>query len=195
VEGFLEHFGYAGILALLLAAGLGVPVPEEATQLAAGVLAHLGYLRVERAMATAWLGIVAGDAVFFFLARRAGPRVLASRAVARVLTPGRRARLERHFDRHAFATVFVGRHASGARLAVFALAGALGVRPRTFLAADALSAGISVPLVVGAGYLLSRHAASLERDVRLAELSIVAAIAAALLIAAALRRRRGRPEA
>ena len=37
--GVLERFGYLAVFGLLLASGLGVPLPEEVTQIAAGVLA------------------------------------------------------------------------------------------------------------------------------------------------------------
>jgi len=186
----IEQFGYAAILALLGAAGLGVPIPEELTQLTAGFLAHEGWLRLVPAVATCWLGIVGGDFAFYTLARRHGGRVLESRPVRRLLTPARRAWLERHFERRAFLTIALARHASGLRLPAFALAALHGVRPRTFLLADGLSAMVSVPLVVGAGYLFSRHLAQVHREIRLVELGILAAVLLGLGAFALVRRRR-----
>jgi len=190
VEGLLEHAGYAALLALLFAAGLGFPFPEELTQLTAGFLAHQGHLRIEWTLATVWVGIVGGDLALFALARRHGPRMLASRPVARVLTPARRDWLDLHFARHAFLTVALARHAPGVRVAAFALAGAHGVTFRTFALADGLSALLSVPLVVGLGYLLSSHLAEVERDVRLVELAVASALLVAAGVAFAVRRLR-----
>ncbi len=190
MQGFLEHFGYAAVFGLLLVGGVGVPIPEELTQLTAGVLSHEGYLRLAVTIPVAWAGILAGDTVLFLLARRHGPRALESRPVRRVLTPARREKLERHFARHAFATVFVARHTGGVRFAAFALAGATGVRLPTFLLADALSALLSVPLVVGAGYLFAHHLGQARRDVRLVELAILAAVIVGGWIALKVRRRR-----
>jgi membrane-associated protein len=195
VEPFLAHFGYAAVFAALLVAGVGVPIPEELTQLTAGALSHEGYLSLRYTIPVVWAGILAGDAILFLLARRHGPRALASRPARRVLTPERRARLERHFARHAFLTVAVARHTGGLRFAAFALAGATGVPLPTFLAADGLSALASVPLVVGAGYLFAHHLGAARRDVRLAELGILAAIVLAGLVAVNLRRRRARASA
>jgi membrane protein DedA with SNARE-associated domain len=192
IQGFVEQFGYFAILALLLGAGVGVPLPEELTQLTAGFLAHQGYLRLAPAIAACWVGIVAGDFLFFSLARRHGDAVMESRPVRRVLTPQRRAWLERHFARHAFWTIVVARHSSGLRLPAFALAGTHGVRRGTFLLADGLSALVSVPLVVTVGYLASHHLAEAHRDLRRAELAIVAAVALAALVAYAVRARRRR---
>ena len=122
IQGFVEHFGYAAILALLVGAGVGLPLPEELTQLTAGFLAHQGYLRIVPAVAACWVAIVAGDFIFYSLARRLGEKVMESRPVRRVLTPRRRAWLERHFARHAFWTIVVARHTSGLRLPAFATA-------------------------------------------------------------------------
>jgi membrane protein DedA with SNARE-associated domain len=190
LQGFLEHFGYAAVFGLLLVAGVGVPIPEELTQLTAGVLSHEGYLHLAIAIPVVWAGILAGDTVLFLLARRHGPRALDSRLVRRVLTPARRETLERHFARHAFLTVAVARHTGGIRFAAFALAGATGVRAATFVVADGLSAMISVPLVVGAGYLFAHHLAEARRDLRFVELGVLAAALVGAWIVVRVRRRR-----
>jgi membrane protein DedA with SNARE-associated domain len=190
VQGLLEHFGYVAVFGLLLVAGVGVPIPEELTQLTAGVLSHEGYMRLAITIPVVWAGILAGDTILFLLARRHGPRALDSRAARRVLTPARREKLERHFARHAFLTVVVARHTGGLRFAAFALAGATGVRPATFVLADGLSALVSVPLVVGAGYLFAHHLGTARRDLRLVELGILVAVLAGALVAVRVRRRR-----
>jgi membrane protein DedA with SNARE-associated domain len=192
VEGFLAHFGYVAVFAALAAGGLGVPVPEELTQLTAGALAHEGVLDVRLAIPVVWAGILLGDSVLFFLARRHGPRLLDTRAARRVLTPARRERLESHFRRHAFWTVAAARHAGGVRFAAFALAGASGVRPATFLLADGLSALVSVPLVVGAGWLFWEHLSKAQHGVRLVELAVLALLAVGVDVAVLVRRRRAR---
>ncbi len=192
VHALLTHFGYVAVFAALVAAGVGVPIPEEVTQLTAGVLAHEGVLDLRVTIPVVWVGIVVGDTVLFLLARRHGPQLLDTRAARRVLTPPRRAALERHYARHAFLTVAVARHTGGVRFPAFALAGATGVRLRTFVLADALSSLVSVPLVVGAGYLFWHHLGQARREIRLVELSILAAGAAAIGITMVVRRRRAR---
>jgi membrane protein DedA with SNARE-associated domain len=195
MEAFLGHFGYVAIFAALTLGGLGVPVPEELTQLTAGALAHEGILDVSIAIPVVWVGILFGDTILFMLARRHGPRLLDTRAARRVLTPSRRRRLESHFARHAFWTVVVARHAGGVRFAAFALAGASGVRPATFVLADALSALVSVPIVVGAGWVFWEHLSRAQRGVRLVELAVLVVIAAAVGVTVLVRRRRARAPA
>jgi membrane protein DedA with SNARE-associated domain len=195
VEGYLAHFGYVAIFAALTAGGLGVPVPEELTQLTAGALAHEGILDLRLAIPVVWLGILVGDTILFALARRHGPRLLDTRAARRVLTPARRERVEAHLRRHAFWTVVVARHAGGVRFPVFAMAGASGVRTATFVLADALSALVSVPLVVGAGWLFWDHLSQARRDVRLVEIVLLAVLAVGIAIVVLVRRRRSRAAA
>jgi membrane protein DedA with SNARE-associated domain len=175
------QFGYLALTLLLIAGGLGVPVPEEILQLTAGYLSRRGTLALLPALLSVYLGIVLGDLLFFRFAQAQGPKLLARPSVTRVLTPGRRALLERHFARHAFLTIVVARHASGLRLAAYALAAVNGVRTRTFVLADALSALLSVPLVVSLGWLFAAHIEDVKRRVHQVELGITIA---AVLVAA-----------
>jgi membrane protein DedA with SNARE-associated domain len=175
LQSLLTHFGLLAIFALLVAGGLAIPVPEELVQLSAGYLARRGVLLFWPSVAAAWLGIVVGDALFFHLARRHGAGLLERRAVTRWLTPSRRAFLERHFSRHAVLTIMVARHASAFRLPTYALAALHGVRLRTFVLADGLSALASVPLVVGLGWYFAGRIEELKRDLHEVELLVAAA--------------------
>ncbi len=204
MQALLAHSGHLALFALLVAGGLGVPVPEELLQLTAGYLVRSGVLELWPALLAAWLGIVAGDTLFFLLARRHGPLLLERRAVARVLTPARRQLLERHFARHAVLTVMVARHLSAFRLPAFALAALHGVRPAVFAAADAASALLSVPLVVGLGWLFADRLELVRRELHRVEL-VAAGLGLVLLLgwwglralqsrrAAEARRRAGQP--
>jgi membrane protein DedA with SNARE-associated domain len=198
LQDFLGHFTYAALFGLLVAGGVGIPVPEELIQLSAGYLARRGILSLVPAIAVAWVAIVLGDFLLFRLGRSHGPRILESRHVARVFTPRRRAFIERHFARRPVLTIVLARHASGLRLPVFAMAGASGVRSTTFLLADGLSALASVPLVVGLGWYFAGHIEELKREIRWVELAVAlaAVIGAAAWVFLARRRERkaaGRP--
>lgn len=174
LESLLSRFTYAAILGLLVAGGVGAPVPEELIQITAGYLARRGLLSFLPALGVAWVGLVVGDALLFRLARRHGPRLLETPRVARLLTPARRSALERHYARHAFLTVMVGRHLSVLRVPIFALAGASGVPMATFVLADGLSAMVSAPLVLGLGWFFASHVEELKQDLAWAEHALLA---------------------
>lgn len=172
----LTQLSYAALFGLLVAGGVGVPVPEELIQLTAGYLARQGVLSFVPAVVVTWLGLVVGDYLLFRLGRRHGPALLGSRHVARLLTPARRAFIERHFARHSVLTIMAARHASGFRLPAYALAAVHGVRLRTFLIADGISAIVSVPLVVWLGWYFASHIEQLKRDVHEAELLVAVGV-------------------
>lgn len=190
----LSHFTYAALFGVLVAAGVGMPFPEELTQLTAGYLAHEGVVSFWPSLAATYLGIVTGDFLLFRLGRRHGPRILDSPRIARVFTPKRRAWLERHFAKHDFLTIMAARHASGFRLPTFALAGASGVRSCTFLLADGLSALLSVPLVVGLGYFFATQIEEVKKRVHEVELGLAGAVVLALAVWGFLQWRKGRAD-
>ncbi len=186
------HFTYVAFFGLLLGAGVGLPFPEEVTQLTAGFLSRRGVVDFAPALAACYAGIVGGDYLLFRLGRRHGPRLLATRRHAALVPPRRRRLVESHYARHAFLTIFVARHASGLRLATFALAGASGVRSSTFLLADGLSALVSVPAVLGLGYLFASNLERVKRDLHGVEIAAAGVLALSIAATALWRRHRRR---
>ncbi|MFL5274103.1 MAG: DedA family protein [Anaeromyxobacteraceae bacterium] len=172
----LYQFGYVAIASLLVAGGLGFPVPEELVQLTAGYLAEREVLELPWAIAAAYAGIVTGDFLFFKVAQRHGDKLLEKKHVRRLLTPARRDLFERHFARHALLTIMAARHMSGFRIPAYALAATHGVRARTFLLADAASALLSVPLVVTAGWYFAGQLDSVRHRMHQVELGLAAAV-------------------
>jgi len=186
----LSHFGYLAITLLLIGGGVGMPVPEELIQLTAGYLARRDVLEFAPALAATYGGIVAGDFLLFLLAQRHGDRLLARPSVARLLTPKRRAALESHFTRHAFLTIVVARHMSGFRVPAYILAATHQVRALTFLLADALSALLSVPIVVTLGYLFAARLEEVKKRLHEVEIALVVLVVVLTVGYVLLRRRR-----
>jgi len=186
----LSHFGYLAITLLLIGGGVGMPVPEELIQLTAGYLARRDVLEFAPALAATYGGIVAGDFLLFLLAQRHGDRLLARPRVARLLTPKRRAALESHFTRHAFLTIVVARHMSGFRVPAYILAATHQVRAVTFLLADALSALLSVPIVVTLGYLFAARLEEVKKRLHEVEIALVVLVVVLTVGYVLLKRRR-----
>jgi membrane protein DedA with SNARE-associated domain len=187
----LSRFSYVAIFALLVGGGVGLPFPEEIVQLTAGFLARQGTVLLWPAFAVTFVGILVGDYLLFRLGRTHGAKVMASRHFARLLTPERRRWIERHFANHDFLTIAVARHLSPLRLPVFASAGAMGVRARTFLLADGLSSLLSVPLLFGLGYLFAAHLGVVKSRLHQAELVGLLLIVGVGGAWTAVRRKRG----
>ena len=157
VSGYIEHFTYAGLFAVLMLCGLGLPLPEDVALLAGGYLVHRGIIRYPLTLAVALLGVVSGDNSLFFLGRHFGSGLVRYFGGAR---PGRQIQIERiknFMERHGHRAIFYARFLAGLRALVYLSAGSFGVRPMVFLIYDLLGAIISVPIVVSLGYLFGKQ--------------------------------------
>jgi membrane protein DedA with SNARE-associated domain len=153
VSAYIEHFTYAGLLAVLILCGLGLPVPEDVALLAGGYMAHRGITEYPVTLAISLVGVVTGDCSLFFLGRRFGTGWLRYVGVAH---PGSRksiATMQKFMERHGHRAVFYARFLAGLRAVVYISAGSLGVPTSRFLMYDLLGAAISVPIVVSLGYV------------------------------------------
>ena len=146
--------GYLAVLAALLLCGAGVPLPEDITLVAGGVIAGLGYAHVHAMVIVALAGVLIGDATMFLLGHRHGARVMRWPPVARLMTPSRYARVQEQFARYGNRLLFLARFLPGMRTAIYVTAGASHrVSFLRFLLLDGLAALVSVPLWVYLGYL------------------------------------------
>ncbi|EIL89367.1 DedA protein family [Rhodanobacter fulvus Jip2] len=150
---FAEN-GYVAVFIALMICGAGLPLPEDITLVAGGVIAGLGYANVHVMFALTMFGVLLGDAAIFLLGHHYGPRMLKWRLVARVLTPERYARVQEKFDRYGNRMLFFARFLPGMRTTVYITAGTTHrVSFWRFLLIDTLAALISVPFWVYLGYI------------------------------------------
>ena len=195
LAGLLVRFTYPAVLLLLSAAGLGVPISEDLVLLLAGALASQEVTQFVPTLLSGYCGVLLGDALIYHWGKKLGPRAYEHRLVRKVISTERGEKLRTHFGRHGFWTVVVGRHTPGLRAPIFFLAGASGVRFGKVVAADALSAAVTVPLVVTLGYLFGSHLDDIRRTLHRVNWAIGAAIVVAGGVFWLLRRRRLRREA
>lgn len=187
LQGFVEHFTYLGIFAVLVLGSLGVPIPEEMPIIAAAVLSHEGLVRWWLALPVCLLGVLSGDVALYWIGRHWGEHVLNWRAVRLVLTLEREQRLKAAYRRHALKTVVTARHVMGVRAAAFLTAGIARVPFWKFVIADAGAAVLGIPLGFGVAYFFTDQIEAIVTDVHRAErwLALVGllVVAAVLIIA------------
>lgn len=137
---------YAAVFGVLFICGLGIPIPEDITLLVAGVLITTGHFTLWGALAAGFFGVLFGDALLFFMGRKFGSRIFGLPGFRRFLTPERIAKAEDRVRRNGHFICFVARFLPGLRAPIFAIAGAMGVRPAVFILQDGFAALISVPV-------------------------------------------------
>jgi membrane protein DedA with SNARE-associated domain len=149
---FAEN-GYTAVFIALMICGAGLPLPEDITLVAGGVIAGLGYANVHAMFALAMFGVLLGDTAIFMLGHHYGARILQWRFVARVLTPERYVKVQEKFDRYGNRMLFFARFLPGMRTTVYLTAGTTHrVSFLRFLLIDTLAALISVPFWVYLGF-------------------------------------------
>ena len=150
---FAEN-GYLAVFIALMICGAGLPLPEDITLVAGGVIAGLGYANVHAMVALAMFGVLLGDCAIFLLGYRHGARILQWRFVARILTPARYAKVQEKFHRYGNRVLFIARFLPGRRTTIYLTAGMTHrVSFLRFLLLDGSAALISVPFWVYLGFV------------------------------------------
>lgn len=151
-EFFQTLWPYLTIFFVMTLTGVGLPIPEEAWIIGAGILSANGTLNPWLAFGCLLAGALLGDCIMYYIGYHFGRGILKDhRWWARFLTPQREARIEEKFRKHGLGVFFVARFLVGIRSAVYITAGILRVSFKRFLLIDLICAAA----VVGAFFALS----------------------------------------
>jgi membrane protein DedA with SNARE-associated domain len=179
-----------GALAFLeTSAFVGLVAPGELAVVLGGVLAGRGQMELPLLVAVVWAAAVAGDACGFLLGRGLGRPFLIRHGARLGATPARLARVDRFFARHGAKAIVIGRFVGIVRAMGPFTAGASGMRPVRFLAADVVGAGLWAGAFTGLGYVFAGSLGALLDALHRAQLAAAVALAAALVVAVVVRRR------
>jgi membrane protein DedA with SNARE-associated domain len=169
---------YAAIFGVLVACGMGLPLPEDVSLITGGFLTHQGQAYLPLMMAVGFVGIIAGDSIIFAAGRRLGAKVGTKQTgfFARIVTPAKRARVEGLFHAHGQKIVMAARFLPGVRAVTFFTAGSAGMKYRWFILWDGLAALVSAPLLVFLGFYFGDELALVIRKVREGQIRVIAVI-------------------
>jgi len=156
-SGFSGLTAYGAILGVLFACGLGVPIPEDITLLAAGILAALGKISLAGAIIAGFVGVMIGDTFLFLLGRKLGRRVFSLPGFRVVFTESRIKMAEDKILNNSKFICFTARFIPGLRAPIFLTSGIMGVRPIIFFGLDGFAALISVPFWVVVGWWFGKN--------------------------------------
>lgn len=187
---FFTGYGYQAVFIVLLLCGFGVPIPEDITLVAGGIISGLGHADVHVMFLVGMCGVLAGDGAMFFLGRKLGKRVLRFRPIARILTPARFRSVQQKFLRYGHWVLFIARFLPGLRTPIFVTAGMTRRIPYwRFLLLDGFAALISVPLWVYMGYYGAANRDVLLTWVHRSQAGVLTLVAVAVVVGVILVRR------
>ena len=149
---------YLGFLATLLAAAIGVPIPEEIPIVTAGALT--GHpdspVRWWIMLPVLIVGVVIGDGILYFIGYRWGNKLLRNSWVRRRLLPlDRQERIEKRIQRYGIWILLGARLTPGLRGPIFLMAGVHRLPFVKFVIADGLYAIPGVSLLFWLAYVFS----------------------------------------
>jgi membrane protein DedA with SNARE-associated domain len=179
LEFLLHHISYAGIIAVLVLTGMGLPIPEEVPIIAAGIASAQDYLDPWRAFAACVVGALLGDCMLYAIGYHFGHN-LAKRhpRFAHLLHADREALIEQKIRQHGLKVFFLARFMVGIRGPVYLTAGILRMSFRRFLVVDSVCATTVVGLFF---YLSYTFGDQIRKYIRRTEFVITALVVLAVV--------------
>lgn len=183
---FALNFGgttpYLLVFGILLACGLGLPIPEDITLFVAGMLAYYGLVNVWLMIIVCMAGVLIGDSTIFLLGAKYGPEITKKPFFSNFLSPERLASVKEKLHQHGNKLIFVARFMPILRAPTYFTAGSLHLPFRVFFFYDGLAALISVPSIVWIVYHFGGLADKVFKTIKNVEHSIVFVVISIILI-------------
>jgi membrane protein DedA with SNARE-associated domain len=179
---FVDQWSYLGLFLILIAAGLGVPLPEDIPLIASGWMVHTGHGSLTLMILTGLAGVMIGDSLLFNMGRRYGDHVFEHRWFRRIAKPWLIERARLQYAKHGWKILFLARFMPGLRSVLFLIAGAFKVPYWLFLSTDGLAALISVPLWIWAGWHFGDQVEHFMKDARRATYVVLGVLLVCLVI-------------
>ena len=144
-----------GLAFLETGAFVGLVAPGETAVVLGGVVAAHGEVELGLMLGLVWVAAAAGDLASFWLGRKLGRRFLTAHGPRIGVTAPRLERVDTFFDRHGAKAILVGRFVGIIRAVAPFLAGASGMRVRTFVPWSLLGTATWATAFTLVGYLFS----------------------------------------
>ena len=191
----IGSIGYAGVLLLMVAESMVLPVPSEAVMPFAGFLVADGALAPAGVVVFATLGSIIGSLIGYAIGRYGG-RPFVSRWGRFLLLDRRDLDLtDRFFQRRGSVTIFISRFIPVVRHLISIPAGMGRMRLPGFILFTILGAGLWNAFLTWCGYTLKKNWDAVMRYSHIIDVGVVAllAILLALYVIRHLRRRAADP--
>jgi len=151
---FFSSYGYLAVFSTLIICGFGLPIPEDITLVAGGIITGLGYTDLTIMMIVSFLGVLLGDSIMFIMGYIYKKQILANRFISKIVTEERYQYISEQFSKRGKWFLFTARFMPGLRAGIFLTAGITRKVPFSlFITMDFIAALISVPVWVYLGYV------------------------------------------
>jgi membrane protein DedA with SNARE-associated domain len=154
----LHPSSYLGFFLFIAATGCGMPIPEEAAIVVAGVLSSQNQLDWRIAFAVCLAGAVVGDTCMYAIGYRWGHGIFTSHPrFAKLFASENDQQFQKAVEAHALKVMLLARFLVGIRAPVYVMTGIVRLPFRRFLIYDVISASLVVGVVFGLSYLFGEE--------------------------------------
>jgi membrane protein DedA with SNARE-associated domain len=151
---------------ILLACGLGLPLPEDIPIAVTGIMVSDATVLFRQAFFVCLAGVLIGDSIIYWAGRLWGDGLLRNRLVARIIKPQILERSASAFSRYGNKIIFGARFMPGLRTPTFFFVGMVKKPYWLFLLIDGTAAVISVPVWIYVGKVFGENLPVLEKMLR-----------------------------
>lgn len=173
---------YVVAFALLVACGIGLPLPEDITLFTMGLLSYYGLVDLKVSIVVCLAGVLIGDCLIYWFGRHYGVRLLKKRFFAKLIHEERMERVKALFHRWGAKVIFLTRFMPGLRAPTYFTAGSLHLPFGVFIFYDGLAALLSVPLLTAVVYYFGDHVDYVIQVVRKVQNGVALVILGLVLI-------------
>jgi membrane protein DedA with SNARE-associated domain len=154
----LHPSSYLGFFLFIALTGCGLPVPEEAAIVVAGVLSSQSQLDWRIAFAVCLAGAVVGDTCMYAIGYHWGHGIFTSHPrFAKLFASENEQQFQKAVETHALKVMLLARFLVGIRAPVYVMTGVVHLPFRRFLLYDVISASMVVGVVFGLSYLFGEQ--------------------------------------
>lgn len=143
---------YLVAFGVLLLCGVGVPIPEDITLFAMGLLSYYGLVDLKTSIVVCFFGVMIGDSFVYFMGRHFGVKLTKTGFFSKILNEERVEKTKNLLAKYGNKIIFAARFMPGLRAAMFFSAGTFKLKFSVFFFYDGLAALLSVPLFVSVTY-------------------------------------------
>jgi uncharacterized membrane protein YdjX (TVP38/TMEM64 family) len=191
---FLTQFngpeGYLFFFLSLIGCGIGLPMNSDLILITASMLAAIGIFKLPFLIPIAFLGLLTGDSINFFVARRFGPTLLRNAPFKWILSPTKVEQAEEFLQRHGSKFIFCIRFLPLIRTALFFTAGSLQTKPRLFYLLDGVSTMIYLLVLMNLSFQAGTNIDLLITGFRKFQLGILILVMTVIVFAVRANRRK-----
>ncbi|MEC7949118.1 MAG: DedA family protein [Myxococcota bacterium] len=173
------RYGLVAVFLALILTPFGLPIPEDVSLLAAGILSATGHATLPQALVVGYVGVVGGDVISWTFGRRVG--LQPTGFIARLVGRDDITRIERFYGRYGSWAIIIARQFPGMRMPAFFFAGASGVSLPRFLLLDGTAAVVTVGVFVMLGRIFADDLSAVVAFME--EFRFYAGVAVGLLVA------------